>query len=85
MRRELWRNKTSIEEKPSGERELKGENESSIHGFMRTELRRSRNSMEDEKAFRERRRKLSGERKCKFQKNECLDTRIMEFGIANRE
>jgi hypothetical protein len=62
-------------EKPSGERELKGENESSIHGFMRTELRRSRNSMEEEKAF--------GEIECKFQKNVCLDTRIVEFGIAN--
>ena len=67
-----------------GERERKGENESLIHGFMRTELRRSRNSMEDEKAFGERRRKLSG-RECKFQKNVCLDTRIVEFGIANRE
>jgi hypothetical protein len=85
MRRELWRNKTSIEEKPSGERELKGENESSIHGFMRTKLRRSRKLMEEKKAFGERRRKLSGEREYKFQKNECLDTRIVEFGIANRE
>jgi hypothetical protein len=56
MRRELWRNRTSIEEKPSRERELKGENESSIHGFMRTELRRSRKSMEEEKAFGERER-----------------------------
>ena len=64
---------------------MKGENESSIHGFMRTKLRRSRKLMEEKKAFGERRRKLSGERKCKFQKNECLDTRIMEFGIANRE
>jgi hypothetical protein len=84
MRRELRRNRTSIEEKPSRERELKGENKSSIHGFMRIELRRSRNSMEDEKAFKERRRKLLG-RECKFQKNVCLDTRIMEFGITNRE
>jgi hypothetical protein len=60
MRRELWRNKTSIKEKPSRERELKGENESSIHGFIRTELRRSKKSMEEEKDFGERRRKLSG-------------------------
>jgi hypothetical protein len=60
MRRELWMNRTSIEEKPSGERELKGENENSIHGFMRTELRRSRKSMEEEKDFGERRRELSG-------------------------
>jgi hypothetical protein len=52
MRRELWRNIILIEEKPLRERELKGENESSIHGFMRTELRRSRKSMEEEKAFR---------------------------------
>ena len=84
MRRELWRNKTSIEEKPSGENELKGENESSIHGFMRTELRRSRKSMEEEKAFGER-RKLLRERECKFQKNGCFDTRIVEFGITNWE
>ena len=42
------------------ERKLKGENESSIHGFIRTELRRSRKSMEEEKDFGERRRKLSG-------------------------
>ena len=33
---------------------MKGENENSILGFMRRELRRSRNSMEEEKAFRER-------------------------------
>jgi hypothetical protein len=93
MRRELWMNRTSIEEIPSGERELKGENESSTHGFMRTKLRRSRKSMEEEKDFGERRRKISGkggesfreERECKFQKNGCLDTRIVEFGIANRE
>jgi hypothetical protein len=63
MRRELWMNKTSIEEKPLRERELKGENESSIHGFMRTELKRSRKSMEEEKDFEVRRRELSrGER-----------------------
>ena len=53
-------NRTSIKEKPSGERELKGENESSIHGFMRTELRRSRKSMEEEKDFEERKREFSG-------------------------
>jgi hypothetical protein len=34
--------------------------ESSIHGFMRTELMRSKKSMEEEKDFGERRRKLSG-------------------------
>jgi hypothetical protein len=55
MRRELWRNRTPIKEKLSGERELKGENESSIHHFMRTELRRNRKSMEEEKAFRKER------------------------------
>jgi hypothetical protein len=77
MRKELRRNRTSIEEKASGERELKRENKSSIHGFMRRELRRSGNSMEEEKAF--------GEREWKFQKNVCLDTRIVKFGIANRE
>ena len=56
-------NRTSIEEKPLRERELKGENESSIHGFMRTELKRSRKSMEEEKDFGVKRRELSrGER-----------------------
>ena len=58
-------NITSIEEKPSRERELKGENESSIHGFMRTELRRSRKSMKEEKDFGERRRELLGEERVK--------------------
>ena len=53
-------NRALVEEKPLGERELKGENESSIHGFMRTVLRRSRKSMEEEKDFGERRRELSG-------------------------
>ena len=56
-------NRTSIEEKPSGERELKGENESSIHGFMRTELRRSRKSMEEENDFGEKRRESVSFRK----------------------
>jgi hypothetical protein len=47
---------------------LKGENESSIHGFMRTMLRRSKNSMKEEKAFRERRRKLAGRESVSFRK-----------------
>ena len=34
--------------------------ESSIHGFIRTELRRSRKSMEEEKDFGERMRELLG-------------------------
>jgi hypothetical protein len=56
-------NRTSIEEKHSGERELKGDNESSIHGFMWTELRRSRKSMEEEKDFGERKRESVSFRK----------------------
>jgi hypothetical protein len=56
---------------------LKGELESSIHDSMRTELRRSKNSIEGEKAFRE--------REYKFQKKVCLDIGIIEFGIVNWE
>ena len=48
---------------------MKGENESSIHGFMRTELKRSRKSMEGEKAFGQRRKKLSGRKSVSFKKN----------------
>ena len=53
-------NKTLLEDKPSRERELKGENESSIHGFIRTKLRSSRKSMEEEKDFGETKRELLG-------------------------
>ena len=42
---------------------MKGENESSIHGFMWTELRRSRKSMEEEKDFGERKRESVSFRK----------------------
>ena len=38
---------------------------------------KSINSMEEEKVF--------GERECKFQKNVCLDIRIVKFGIVNQE
>ena len=61
---------------------------------MRTDLRRSRKSMEEEKDFGERRRELSGgesireERKLKFQKKWIFDYKDSEIwnskpGIAN--
>jgi hypothetical protein len=49
---------------------------------MRTDLRRSRKSMEEEKDFGERRREKVSE---KMRKNGCLVTRIVEIGITNRE
>jgi hypothetical protein len=53
---------------------------------MRTDLKRSKKSMEEEKDFRERRRELSGGERVKVKKkNGCLVTRIMEIGTANRE
>jgi hypothetical protein len=60
---------------------------------MRTDLRRSRKSLEEEKDFGERRRELSGggsrafERRESesFRKNGCLIIRIVEIEIANRK
>jgi hypothetical protein len=77
MRRELWLNRTSIEEKPSGERdpwlhEDRSEEEQKINGG------RERFRGEEERAF--------GRRESEsFRKNGCLVTRIVEIGIANRE
>ncbi len=41
--------------------------------------------MEEEKDFGERGESFREERECKFHKIGCLDTRIVEFGIANQE
>jgi hypothetical protein len=77
MRRELWMNRTSIEEKPSRERdpwlhENRAEEEQKINGGG------ERFRGEEERAFRRRESES-------FRKNRCLVTRIVEFGIANRE
>jgi hypothetical protein len=53
---------------------------------MRTDLRRSRKSMEEEKDFRERRTELSGGERVKVsKKNGCLVIMIVEIGITNRK
>jgi hypothetical protein len=55
-----------------------------FHGFMRTDLRRRNISGRGGESFREER--AFGWRESEnFRKNGCLVTRIVEFGIANRE
>jgi hypothetical protein len=77
MRRELWMNRTSIEEKPLRERDPwlhknRAEEEQKINGGG------EKFRGEEERAFG-RRESVS------FRKNGCLVTRIVEFGIANQE
>ena len=70
-------NRTSIEEKPSGERdpwlhEDKAEEEQKINGGG--------------ERFRGERDRAFGRRESEsFRKNECLVTRIVEIGITNRK
>jgi hypothetical protein len=77
MTRELWMNRTSLEEKLSRERdpwlhEDRAEEEQKINGEG------ERFQGEEERAF--------GRRESEsFRKNGCLVTRIVEFGITNRE
>ena len=75
MRKEFWMNRTSIEEKTSGERdpwlhEDRSEEEQKINGG-------------GERFWGEEERAFGRQESVSFRKNGCLVTRIVEFGIAN--